>query len=368
MLHRRTSLAVILAGTLATASCTSGAAGSKASDPSTPTNVPSSSGAHSASPLPGAKSSPPGAPTPGPGPKGKADTPATAKRVHADELQQVPVLMYHQLLANPGADRYNETPAAFRAELARLQKDNFVPVTAADYVAGHIDIPAGKHPVVLTFDDSTNSQLAMGSDGKPLPNTAVGIMEAFTAAHPDFPAHATFFVNNGGFSQPALKWLHDNGFEVADHTVSHANLSTIADAQVQKEIGGNFDMITAATGAAPTTFALPYGMYPKNRALMTHGAYSGKQYSFKGVFLVGAEPAHSPFAKTFIPGLIPRIRSQSLKTGADVPYESSAELTVLEAHPERLFTSDGDPAVVSYPKSSAQFLGTVPAGMSKNVY
>jgi peptidoglycan/xylan/chitin deacetylase (PgdA/CDA1 family) len=296
---------------------------------------------------------------------------AVAKKVHADELGQVPVLMYHQLVANPAGDRYNQTPAAFLAEMTRLERDGYVPVTAADYVAGRIDVPAGKHPVVLTFDDSTRSQFGLGADGKPLPTTAVGILVAFAAAHPDFPAHATFFVNNAGWgtNRADLKWLHDNGFEVAVHTVSHANLANLTDAQVQHEIGGNFAMIEAAIGSAPTTFALPYGAYAKRRTLEMAGTSGGVSYHLAGVFLVGSNPAHSPYAKTFDPAGIPRIRSQSTPGGPnDMPYESAAELTVLEQHPERLFTSDGDPAVVSYPKASAKYAGKLPAGMATNAY
>ena len=77
--------------------------------------------------------------------------------VHADELGAVPVLMYHQLVASPKGD-YDQTPAQFRTELEQLYTHGYRTVTAADLVAGRIDIPAGKHPMVLTFDDSTVSQ------------------------------------------------------------------------------------------------------------------------------------------------------------------------------------------------------------------
>ncbi|MCU1679002.1 MAG: xylanase [Frankiales bacterium] len=381
MLSRRTVLALTLAGMLTTSSCTSsatngpGAAAVGATSTPRPT-VSSAAGASSGTPSASATASPSdgasGSPSASAGTSAPSgDTKAVARAVHADELGQVPVLMYHQIIKDPGTNRYDETPAAFRAELARLQKDGFVPVTAAEYVAGRLDIPAGKHAVVLTFDDSTNSQFELGTDGKPLPDTAVGILQAFTAAHPDFPAKATFFANNGAFSgtPDALKWLHDNGFEVAVHTVSHANLGLLTDTQVAKEIGDNFQMIAAAIGEAPTTFALPYGMHPKNRELATKGTYKGRPYSLAGVFLVGANPAASPFAKRFDAANIPRIRSQHTKGGPnDEPYESKAILGDLKKHPTKLFTSDGDAATLSYPKSSAQYLGAVPAGMTRNAY
>ncbi len=388
MPRRRTTLTCLLVGAFATA-CTSSPSSSSASGaarttagpavdatpavaatPAAPTGAGSPSTGES--PSTGASPSAPVSPSPvSPSPASPAgDGKAVAQRVHADELGQVPVLMYHQIIAKPGTNRYDNTPANFLAELTRLQKDNYVPVTAADYVAGTIDIPAGKHPVVLTFDDATNSQFELGPDGRPVPECAVGILQAFAVANPDFPATATFFVNNGPFSKTPhpLEWLHANGFEVAVHTVSHADLGQLTDAQAQKEIGDNFQMIAAAIGEAPTTFALPFGVHPKNHALASAGSSGGKPYSIAGVFLVGSNPAHSPYAKTFKADDVPRIRSQHLPTGADVPYESYAELGVLEAHPDRLFTSDGDAATLSYPKASAQYLGTVPAGMTTNAY
>src|SRR5205823_8748111 len=103
---------------------------------------------------------------------------AAAPKVQANELGLVPVLMYHQILPSGGGD-YDLTPAQFRAELQRLWRDGYVPITASDLIQGRIDVSAGKSPVVLTFDDSTNNQLAFDASGEVKPDTAVGILEAF---------------------------------------------------------------------------------------------------------------------------------------------------------------------------------------------
>src|SRR5581483_4822119 len=92
--------------------------------------------------------------------------------VHANELGLVPVLMYHQLVSHPVGD-YEITPADFRAEMETLAADGYVPITARQLVTRRIDIPAGRHPVVLTFDDATVGQFRLGADGQPLGGTAV---------------------------------------------------------------------------------------------------------------------------------------------------------------------------------------------------
>lgn len=110
--------------------------------------------------------------------------------VKANELGEVPVMMYHRLTATPKGE-YDRTPADFRAELERLYASGYRPVLARDLVAGTMDVPAGTTPVVLTFDDGTISQYRLGPDGSVAPDTAVGILLEFAKGHPDFRPVAT---------------------------------------------------------------------------------------------------------------------------------------------------------------------------------
>jgi peptidoglycan/xylan/chitin deacetylase (PgdA/CDA1 family) len=291
---------------------------------------------------------------------GSASTPPPAPAsVHANELGRVPVLMYHRISTHPTSD-YDRRPSDFTADLTYLEKHDFVPVTAADFVAGRIDIPAGKHPVVLTFDDGSESQFTLAADGKPTPGTALALMQDFAASHPDFPAVGTFYVNAAPFGSKAgekvLAYLTAHGDEVGDHTVHHDDLHTKTDAVVQSEIADNLAMITAAVpGYKVTTFALPFGSSPRTKALRTAGSSGGVSYDFSGVFAVGAGPAHSPYNATFDPSYIPRIRAenQADAKAADRPYISSYWLPQLVGEPSTLYTSDGDPAHVSYPKGTS---------------
>jgi peptidoglycan/xylan/chitin deacetylase (PgdA/CDA1 family) len=284
-------------------------------------------------------------------------SPPDPASVHANELGRVPVLMYHRISDHPTSD-YDRRPADFVADLTYLEKNGFFPVTAADFAAGKIDIPAGKHPVVFTFDDGTESQFAL-ADGKPKAGTALALMQAFAATHADFPAIATFYVNAAPFGSKAgegvLKYLTDHGDEVGDHTVHHYDLAIKSAAVAQAEIAQNLTMITAADpGYKVTTFALPFGASPKPKTLRVSGASGGVSYDFAGVFAVGAGPAHSPYNAAFDPGYIERIRAENQADAkpADRPYISSHWLPVLVADAATLYTSDGDPAHVSYPKAS----------------
>ena len=74
----------------------------------------------------------------------------------ANELGYVPVLEYHRI--GPKEERWTRTPDNFRRDLTFLHNNNYYLVNMADVAAKRFDVPAGKKPVVLTFDDSTEGQ------------------------------------------------------------------------------------------------------------------------------------------------------------------------------------------------------------------
>ncbi|WP_024805075.1 polysaccharide deacetylase family protein [Nocardia sp. BMG51109] len=294
-----------------------------------------------AEPVPDAAPAPP-APMPPPPPDPAA--------VGANELGLVPILMYHQLSRTPSGG-YDQTPDEFRAELDRLYREGYRPVTAAQYIAGDVDIPAGTHPVVLTFDDSTVSQVSFAPDGTPAPDSVIGILADFSARHPDFPAKATFYVTDDMFGDDprALPWLAAHGDEIGAHTATHADLGGLDAAGVQRELALNVRTIAAAVpGTAVRTMALPLGASPDDPALATAGNWDGTPYSFDAVMLVGSNPAPSPYGPVD-PTEVPRIRSGP----GEVPFDSAYWLDHLAAHPDQCYTSDGDPQRISFPHNAA---------------
>ena len=331
--HARTTAvtATLLLAALGTASCTGSAtdAGNAATAPA-PQQV-----------------TPPPPPPPPPKPES----------VRANELGDVPVLMYHRITDAPESV-YDRTPQEFRGELERLATEGYVPVSATEYASGRMDIPAGAHPVVLTFDDGSATQFTVDGAGRPAPGSAVSILQEVAAAHPGFRPVATFYVFNPPFEEPtgrrSLTWLHDNGFEIGNHTLDHPNLGKVSDAQAQQEIAGMQRVITdAVPGLVVRSLALPLGVHPDNEGLAADGSADGVTYHHDSVMLVGSNPAPSPLSADFDRTNIPRIRSQG-PTGEDAGYGSTAWLDKLAAAPERRYTSDGDPNRVSAPASATE--------------
>nr|WP_240979650.1 polysaccharide deacetylase family protein [Streptomyces sp. HNM0574] len=301
----------------------------------------------------------------GPEHPGRPSGPPPPEKVRADELAAVPVLMYHQIVEKPSSV-YDRTPEDFRAELERLAREKYVPVTAADYAAGRIDIPAGTHPVVLTFDDATDSQLRLGADGEPAEDCAVGILRDVAREHPRFKARATFFVNDGAFAatgqKKALAWLHEHGFEIGNHTLDHVSLAEGGAGEARRQIAEEQESVERDVPEAHvTSLALPFGIQPDPASAALSGSAGGTAYENRGVYLVGAGPAPSPYAESFDPEGIPRIRSAPAE-GPEARYSSAHWLSQLADGTVARYTSDGDPDRVSYPKGTRTEPGGVKEG------
>ncbi|WP_230983996.1 polysaccharide deacetylase family protein [Microbispora oryzae] len=278
----------------------------------------------------------------------------SARKVKANEVGLVPVIMYHRVLRHRSAS-IDRTPAQLRRELERLAKDHYVPVTAADFVAGRIDIPAGTHPVVLTFDDGHPSHFATDAAGRPRADTAVGVLYDVASRHPGFRPVATFWINRRPFGltdqarqKAAVGWLRDHGFEVANHTYTHPDLRRLPPKRAREEIVRQERLLKKLGVTSSTTFALPYGSRPRKAKTAREGSWDGTGYRFRGVFLAGAEPTVSPNAKNFPRYAIPRIQSNG-KHGECRRWCTTYWLDWLDEHPQERYTSDGDPAHVSVP-------------------
>ena len=240
-------------------------------------------------------------------------------------MGKVPVLMVH-LVADTDAV-YTITKARFRHTLETLYEHGYRPITVAQMIDRRIDVPAGKRPVVFTFDDASASQFRYIERNGQLdvdPESAVGIWLDFAKKHPDWKPRATFcmlsgaeagrsFFGNKNIEGQKTEWrfrklqfLHAQGFELCNHTLWHANLAKYPDAFVQEQIArGQLAIDSAVPGYKVRTFALPLGVWPKNRALAQRGEWKDPKsgtvtrYDYDAILEVAGGPSVSPFDPTF---------------------------------------------------------------------
>ena len=283
--------------------------------------------------------------------------------VGADELGHVPVLMYHRLLDDGGGD-FDLTPEEFRGELEWLFDNGYSPVRLKDLVRGEFDVPAGRSPVVLTFDDSTREQAQLTEDGELAPDTAMGILVEVADDYDDVEPLASLYLITsslfgGGADGPDIvAHLYELGMELGNHTHNHPNLASLSADEVQQELARNVAEITdIVPDAEVVTLSLPLGVFPEDRELAERGGADTGSYHNEGILLVGSEPARSPFAADFDPLAIPRIRSAPSWDGGEPDFGSAFWLEQLEQEGSyRRYVSDGDPDTISFPADRADEL------------
>lgn len=256
-------------------------------------------------------------------------TPAAAPKVG-----RVPILEYH--LVADSDSRWGRGWQHFRRDLELLYSRGYRPVTVSQFIDGKFDVPAGTTPVVFTFDDASPGQFRyIEHDGQlEIDSTsAIGIWLAFHAKHPDWGNRATFcmlpaasaghafFGDRGVQGQKTawrlrkVKFLAEQGFELCDHTLWHAQLNKYSDAVVQEQIArGMMAIDSAVPGYHVRTFALPLGVWPKNRALARRGEWKDPKtgqvykYDFDAILEVSGGPNPVPGAPGFNPLSLQRIQ------------------------------------------------------------
>ncbi len=296
--------------------------------------------------------------------KKEVDWKEVAYEVGANELGRVPVFVYHAIDDEEG--RWTRTPENFRNDLQELYDNDYVLVSMSDYLKGNMDVPGGKSPAILTFDDSTTGQFRLIEDEegnlKVDPDCAIGILKDFGEKNPEFGHTATFYINSYPFSsepeqrqywKKKLQKLDEWGFEIGNHTFNHTNLGELDPEEIKAEIA---DLKAHVLEAVPdyeiNSFAIVQDGVPDDYDLLIEGESEGVTYEHDGVVKWAWEDDYSPFHNDFDPHAIDRI--QVYDEGAE---EGSSLTKWLDRIEHRRYVSDGNNETISFPSEWEEELG-----------
>jgi peptidoglycan/xylan/chitin deacetylase (PgdA/CDA1 family) len=177
----------------------------------------------------------------------------TAQHHDAAPAARVPILMYHQITAEPMSDRrLTVHPDNFARQLRYLHGCGYRTLTAAQLAgaltSGGGELPA--KPVVLTFDDGFGDFYEV----------ALPLLARY-----DFTG--TVFVTTGwiGTNGPnMLTWRQVDavaaaGVEIGAHSVTHPQLDQLADDRLRNEMAAAKAALQDRLGARVTGLAYPFG-------------------------------------------------------------------------------------------------------------
>jgi peptidoglycan/xylan/chitin deacetylase (PgdA/CDA1 family) len=193
---------------------------------------------------------------PSPSPSGKPrSTPRPSPTPTPSQSWHIPVLMYH-LIATPleaGDAQYGlvVSPKLFADQMKALHDAGWQTITAAELGrALEIDLQPPPRTFVITIDD--------------------GYVDGYTEAFPVLEANgfkATYYLPTGRIGWTRILTARQvsemaaAGMEMADHSVSHIDLTSLSIENARAEIIGPVDYLEALLGSRPTTFAYPFGFY-----------------------------------------------------------------------------------------------------------
>lgn len=236
----------------------------------------------------------------------------------ANPMGTVLILEYH--IFGPKESRYVRSFANFRKDLEKLYDQGYRPVTMSEYLNDRMDLAPGASPVILSFDDSHISEFKMKPDGTIDPNCAVAVWKKFADEHPDFPVKGSWYIlppypwHQKASYKRKIQMLKEWGSDFGSHSWSHPNFGKLSDDAVREQLGKSFQWLHDE-GINSGVLCLPYGIKPKNKALMKGYEYNGKKYPLAATLMCGSQPARAPKDPKLNVHRIPRVQVVELDYG-----------------------------------------------------
>jgi peptidoglycan/xylan/chitin deacetylase (PgdA/CDA1 family) len=177
-------------------------------------------------------------------------------RFHGPRLRTaVPVLMYHAIGVPPVGAPYPElfvSRPIFAAQMSALATAGYHPVTLDQvWAAWHGRAPLPEKPIVLTFDDGYR-----GDYGAAMP----------ILHRRGWPAVLDLLVANlhrrgWGLKTWMVTRMVRDGWEIASHTLTHPDLTTVTAGQLQREVGRSRVVLQRLFHVPVNFFCYPAGAF-----------------------------------------------------------------------------------------------------------
>lgn len=301
---------------------------------------------------------------------GESRNPVDYSVIKPDESGEIPIVMFHNFVEDLNSTNDVEWTTSFdefEKLLETLYNSGYRLISMRDFIDHNIDVPAGKIPMVFTFDDGTPGQFSLIEVNGKLevnPKSAVGVMLKFHEKHPDFGLKGIFYLNmdkedktfaGAGTLKERLEILLSHGFEIGNHTWGHKNLSEVTTREeLIERLGKNEKYLEELmSGLKFYSLALPHGGAVKEHLSddVVKGVFEGVQYHNESIMAVGYLPSVPSIHTEYNPAYVRRIRSQGKE---EIKYDLTYWLPYMTR--DRMYISDGDPDTVAVPENRKSYI------------
>ncbi|MGC2423853.1 MAG: polysaccharide deacetylase family protein [Nitrospirota bacterium] len=186
-------------------------------------------------------------------------------RTERDRSKVLPVLMYHRV-GPVQAGTYPEltvAPAKFQKQMEWLKRNGYNTIGTGDWLAWRNEgKPLPPKPVMLTFDDAyadlVEHALPVLSDSG-FTATVFVVTGEIGGSNSWDQRSGSAAIRCMGADQ--IRHWSGKGIEFGAHTRTHADLTTLSESELELEVAGSGGDLAAILGAAPLSFAYPFGYY-----------------------------------------------------------------------------------------------------------
>ncbi len=209
-------------------------------------------------------------------PESKEDSAIEKKPATLAEMlakKEVPVLCYHHIRnfsasQSESMKSYSVTPENFAAQMKALHDSGYqtiLPAQLYDYLV--YDAPLPPKPIMLSFDDTQESQYSIGA-----------------AEMDKYGFKGVFFIMTISINRPRymskeqIKKLSDNGHEIAAHTWDHHMVTKYSGEDWNVQLQKPQQQLEEITGKPVKYFAYPFGLW--NQAAFPEFKSRGYELAF----------------------------------------------------------------------------------------
>jgi peptidoglycan/xylan/chitin deacetylase (PgdA/CDA1 family) len=204
---------------------------------------------------------------------GATTTPASYPADWKPHPGPVPILEYHAIQPPVAGATYPQLfvpQADFQHQMQWLKDHGYEAVTLDQVeTAWYTDGELPPKPIVVSFDD--------------------GYLSQYVAAFPElehlgWKGVLNLIAQGSDLPDADVKKMLDAGWELASHTITHPDLTTLSPAQLQREVAGSRQILRRRFGVAVNNFCYPSGRYDSTVISAVHRAgYVGAESEVPGL-------------------------------------------------------------------------------------